>query len=99
LALFLESGEPEGVRPGEGGGRGTRGDLQALHVPRLQTIHAHRGGGRRPSQAGLPIKNPPKNTHPKNPPKKNTKNVFFGFLNFKFFMKIIQTFLLFLMNK
>jgi hypothetical protein len=31
------------------------------------------------SQAGLAIKNPPKKTHPKNPPKKPTKNVFCGF--------------------
>jgi hypothetical protein len=50
------------------------------------------------SGAGLAIKK----THPKNPPKKThlkkpTKNVFFwvfwGFLNFFIFMKIIQTFL------
>jgi hypothetical protein len=40
-------------------------------------------------QAGLPIKNPPRQTHPKKPKKphlkKTTKNVFFvflGFLNF-----------------
>ncbi len=40
-------------------------------------------------QEGLAIKNPPKK-----PPNKTTKNVFFWvFLNFLFFMKIIQTFL------
>jgi hypothetical protein len=51
------------------------------------------------AQAGLPIKNPPKKTHPKkltqknppkkptqkNPPKKTSKNVFFGFFNFLIF--------------
>jgi hypothetical protein len=44
---------------------------------------------------GLAIKNPPKKT-PKNHLKKPTKMFFWGFwdfLNFKFFMKIIQTFL------
>jgi hypothetical protein len=51
---------------------------------------------------GLALKNPTKKTHPKKPTQKNTKNHlkkpikngFFGvFLNFYFFMKIIQTFL------
>jgi hypothetical protein len=50
---------------------------------------------------GLALKNPPKKTHPKktkkNHLKKPTKNVFFlvfwVFLNCKFFMKLIQTFL------
>jgi hypothetical protein len=48
----------------------------------------------------LALKNPPKKTHPKKPKKthlkKPTKNGFFGFfavyLNFLFFMKILQTF-------
>jgi hypothetical protein len=39
---------------------------------------------------GLALKNPPKKTHPKKP-KKN--GFFWVFLNFLFFMKIIQTFL------
>jgi hypothetical protein len=47
---------------------------------------------------GLALKNPPKKTHPKKPKKthlkKPNKNGFFWvFLNFLFFMKIIQTFL------
>jgi hypothetical protein len=42
---------------------------------------------------GLALKKPTQK-NPKNPPKKPTKNVFFWvFLNFSFFMKIIQTFL------
>ncbi len=93
MHFFLESGEPEGVRPREGGGRGTRGDLQALHVPRVQTVHAHRGGGRRPSQAGLPIKIPPKKPTQKTHLNKPTKNVFFGFFYFQFFFEIMQIFL------
>jgi hypothetical protein len=56
-------------------------------------------GPSNPIEAGLALKNPPKKTHPKKPQKthlkKPTKNVFFVwvFLNFLFFMKIIQTFL------
>jgi hypothetical protein len=38
-----------------------------------------------------PKKNPPKKNNQKNPPKKPQK-MFCVFLNFKFFMKIIQTF-------
>jgi hypothetical protein len=55
-----------------------------------------RVGIKKPTQ-----KNPPKKTQ-KTHIKKPTKNVFFlGFLNFLFFMKIIQTFLFqkFFMNK
>jgi hypothetical protein len=49
-------------------------------------------------QAGLAIKNPTKKPNQNNPKKihlkKPTKNGFFGFFfNFKFFMKILQTFL------
>jgi hypothetical protein len=47
-----------------------------------------RVGIKKPTQ-----KNPPKKA-PKKPPKKPTKNgIFWVFLNFYFFMKIIQTFL------
>jgi hypothetical protein len=46
-----------------------------------------------PCVAGLPIKNPPKKNQ-KNHLKKPLKMFFWGFLNFfKFFQKIIQTFL------
>jgi hypothetical protein len=53
-------------------------------------------------EPGLALKNPPKKTHPKKPKKTHLKKptkkcFFFGFfwvfLNFLFFMKIIQTFL------
>ncbi len=53
-------------------------------------------------KAGLAVKNPPKKTHPKNPPKKPIKNGFLGFFKFWIFYENNTNFSLgkrFFMNK